>query len=259
MEHKHKCECGRPGIFLSSRSNIWRCAKSSNSCPAVKAKKRQSLLDLYGVENVSQIEGMQDRKKKIWMEKYGVDNPSKAQINIDKIKDAWPDIERKRKDTMLEKYGVDSYSKTTEFQDRRKETWIKNYGVDNPAKNVDILHKIVTSNAKSEYWTKLMTLPSGKECRYQGYENQVILELIKMGLSEDEIITGPGNVPHIKYTFEGKEHRYYPDIYIPKFNKIIEVKSLWTWKRYKEKNLAKRQACIDAGFNVNIIFRGRMK
>ena len=255
MEHLCEYGCRKPGVIKNKSNKGWRCSKSPNSCPGVKARKKQMLLDTYGVTNVSQIPEVLAKKKETWIENYGVDNPAKAQVNKDKIKDAWPEIDRKRKKTMLNKYGVDSYNSTKEFSDRRKATWIEKYGVDNPTKHPSILHKVMLSNSKSEYLTKSLTLPSGKVIRYQGFEDKVILELLKSGIKEEEIITGPGNVPQIPYTFNGTQHVYYPDIYIPKNNQIVEVKSKYTWKKYKAKNLAKRQACIDSGFNVNIVIR----
>ncbi|MEN6623691.1 MAG: hypothetical protein ABFD50_19355 [Smithella sp.] len=251
---EHVCECGKPGLYVN-RNSKWRCSKSSNACPAVKEKKKQACITRYGVENISQAAEVLAKKKATWMENYGVDNPSKAKVNQDKIKDAWPETERKRKVTMLQKFGVDSYCKTEEFQIRRKATWMERYGVDNPTKNIDVAHSVMLSNAKSEYKTKSMTLPSGKEIRYQGFENIAINDLLKSGVAEDEIITGPGNVPHIEYEFEGKTLRYYPDIYIPTLNLLIEVKSKYTWNKYRLKNLAKRQACIDAGFKFNVFVR----
>ena len=41
---------------------------------------------------------------------------------------------------------------------------------------------------------------------------------------------------------------YYSDIYIKKENKIIEVKSEWTFKINKKKNLLKKEACLKAGY-----------
>lgn len=213
------------------------------------------LYDKYGVTNVSQISEIQNKKKKTWIDKYGVDNPSKSQDIIDKIKSKWPTISQKRKKTWLDKYGVDSYAKTSEFLDRRKATWLDKYGVDNPSKNQNVLNKILVANSKSEYKSKQMTLPSGKIIRYQGNEDKVIIDLIKAGIKENDIVTGPGNVPQIKYMFNGKIHTYYPDIYIPRLNQIIEVKSLYTWKKYKQKNLAKIKACKDEGYNINISIR----
>jgi len=255
---EHTCECGKSGIYIN-RNGKWRCAKSPNACPAVKEKKKQACIKRYGVENISQAAEVLSKKKATWLENYGVDNPSKAKVTTDKIKAAWPEIGRKRKATMVEKYGVESYNSTEEFQARRKATWLEKYGVDNPVKNAEVMHKVMMSNSVSEYQTKSMSLPSGKIVRYQGFENIVIQELLESGLAEEDIVTGPGNVPHIIYEFEGKKHRYYPDIYIPKLNQIIEVKSQYTWDKYKEKNLAKQKACVDAGFDVKIEIRTKRR
>jgi len=254
MEHVCDYGCGKPAIKLF-KSGKWGCSSSPNSCPGLKERKKQILLDTYGVTNVSQLADVLAKKKETWIKNYGVDNPSKAQVNKDKIKAAWPKINCKRKKTMLEKYGVESYNSTEEFKNRRKETWLEKYGVDNPTKNVEILEKVLLKNSQNNYVTKIMIMPSGKERRYQGFENKVILDLLKSGLTEDEIVTGQGNVPHIPYSFNRRQHRYYPDIYIPKLNLIIEVKSKYTWMKYKEKNMAKIKATKQMGYNVNVAFR----
>lgn len=252
----HICDygCGRPASNLF-KSGKWGCSPSPNSCPGVQERKKKTLMETYGVSNVSQISEVLKKKKDTWLEKYGVDNPSKAQITKDKIKSSWPEIDRKRKETMLERYGVESYNSTQEFKDRRKATWLEKYGVDNPTKNESILEKSMVSNSKSEYRTKTLVLPSGKIFRYQGFEDKVILDLLSSGIPENDIVNGPGNVPKIKYFFEGKEHTYYPDIYLPKFNKIIEVKSEYTWNKYKDKNEAKIEATRKAGFEVEVVIK----
>lgn len=247
--------CGKTGV-IKNKSNLgWRCATSPNSCPAVKLSKKQSVFERYGVENISKCPEILKKKKSTWLKNYGVDNPSKADINKQKIKNAWPDIKKKRAETSLKKFGVDSFSKTEEFQTKRKQTWLEKYGVDNPTKNLEIAHKVAVSNEKSDYRTKTLVLPSGKTIRYQGYEDQVINDLLKSGLKEEDIVTGPANVPHIYYEFDDKICRYYPDIYIPRYNLIIEVKSKYTWKKYKTKNLAKRHACKLAGYFYNIVIK----
>jgi len=53
----------------------------------------------------------------------------------------------------------------------------------------------------------------------------------------------------IRYPNENKLSRYYPDIYIKSENKIIEVKSEWTFKIHKKLNLLKQKACIENGIN----------
>lgn len=255
MEHACIYGCGNPGLIKNKSNEGWRCSNSPNSCPEVKLKKKQKLLIEYGVTNVSQIKEVLEKKKNTWMLKYGVDNPSKSKEVIDKIKSKWETINSKRKETMLGKYGVDSYNSTIEFKERRKKTWIEKYGVDNPTKNAEILHKSMVSSSKSAFRTKTLTLQSGKVFRYQGYEDKVIKELLESGIHEDDILTGPGNVPHIRYEFNGKKCRYYPDIFLPKLNKVIEVKSEYTWNKYKERNEAKVKATICAGYHIEVIIK----
>jgi hypothetical protein len=50
------------------------------------------------------------------------------------------------------------------------------------------------------------------------------------------------------YKFENSEHTYYPDLYIISENKIIEVKSEYTFKINEKKNLAKEKVCLQQGF-----------
>jgi hypothetical protein len=46
-----------------------------------------------------------------------------------------------------------------------------------------------------------------------------------------------------------KKHRYFCDIFIPKKNKIIEVKSTWTIKIKKDNNELKALACKKLGYS----------
>jgi hypothetical protein len=112
-------------------------------------------------------------------------------------------------------------------------------------------------NASVKY--KNFNLPSGKIVKLQGYEPQVLTELLKI-YSEDDIVIGVKEIfkytGRIKYLMiDGSEHTYYPDFYIKSTNTIIEVKSQWTFDKWKEKNLAKEQACLQQGlkFDFKII------
>jgi hypothetical protein len=55
------------------------------------------------------------------------------------------------------------------------------------------------------------------------------------------------------YEYEGETHRYYPDIYIKSENKVIEVKSTYTFNKEKEKNLLKRDSVINKNINFKFI------
>lgn len=56
----------------------------------------------------------------------------------------------------------------------------------------------------------------------------------------------------IPYTLDGKNHVYRPDIFIPSRNKIIEVKSEYTYKLDYDKNWAKLHSCKALGYDVEI-------
>jgi hypothetical protein len=255
MNNLCKHGCGKPGIVKVVYSDEWRCSKSPHSCPAVKENKKRLLKEKYGVENVSQLKEVQKRREATIMDRYGVANPWQMTSTKELIKDKWSESLEKRETTSMEKYGVGSYASTDEFKTRRKKTWIEKYGVDNPTKDKDILHKAMVSNGESEYRTKSFVFPSGKKVRCQGYEGPILQELLDSGIHEDDIVVSRKLVPRVKYKFEGKSSWYYPDIYIPRLSMIIEVKSLYTWKKYKMRNLAKRAATKAAGFNINIIIR----
>ena len=57
-------------------------------------------------------------------------------------------------------------------------------------------------------------------------------------------------MPEIWYIgTDNKQHRYFPDVYIPKTNTIYEVKSEYTLNINLEINKLKFQAVKDAGYN----------
>ena len=98
--------------------------------------------------------------------------------------------------------------------------------------------------------------PSGKTVRVQGYEPDV-LDLLLQSFEEDDLVVGLKNIINeigqIHYTFNNATRTYYPDIYIKSQNLVIEVKSQWTYNMEKEKNEAKRLACLEKGLNFEFI------
>jgi len=123
---------------------------------------------------------------------------------------------------------------------------MKKYGVPNVMQNAEINSKV------SRYKLKEYIFPSGKKTIYQGYENFCLNDLIfKDGLNEDEIYNKRKEVPNIPYFFNG-ERMYFPDIYIPNQNRLIEVKSRYTFENKIEQNIAKALACVNFGFKYEI-------
>jgi hypothetical protein len=94
--------------------------------------------------------------------------------------------------------------------------------------------------------------------RVQGYEPHALRYLIeKRGIEPVDILAGLGSkIPTIRYVY-GKIHRnYHPDIFIPKKNKLIEVKSLWTLLQRKSifyTNAEKARVCIEQGYKFQLL------
>ena len=95
-------------------------------------------------------------------------------------------------------------------------------------------------------------LPSGTIIKLRGYEpNFLDFIFSEKHLEETEIVYKP---ERIRYEFNDKEHFYYPDFYIPKYNLIVETKSSWIMKKQGiEKTLQKEKYTTDQGFQFLLI------
>lgn len=152
--------------------------KQTSDCVSCGIKKRnKTILEKYGVNNISQIKEIKEKKKNTLLQNYGVDNPSKSSEIQQKKKDTclekynveyyfqsqdkkekseitsyekyntqYPSqnqmIKNKMKDTNILKYGVEFYSQTDEFKEKFQNTSIKKFGTENPFQNQDIKNKI---------------------------------------------------------------------------------------------------------------------
>jgi hypothetical protein len=102
--------------------------------------------------------------------------------------------------------------------------------------------------SKISKYFKDYTLPSGNIIRIQGYEHLALDELTKL-YKEQDIFTNKDDVPKVLYQLKNKQHRYYPDIYIKSENKVIEVKSTWTYKKNLIKIMIKALATRKLGYD----------
>lgn len=86
----------------------------------ISKKIRETLLDKYGVENVSQIDEVKKKKVETLQKNLGVDNPFKSEK-----------IKQKIKETLIQKFGVDSPRKSEVLNRKAIETTKRNWGVEN--------------------------------------------------------------------------------------------------------------------------------
>ena len=118
----------------------------------VKTEK-ENLLKKYGVDNVSKLDHVKEKRKKTLKNKYGVENPSQSKEIQEKIKQTClkkygvesvlkaPEIREKIKKKVKEKYGVENVSKSDLIKERKKETSKVNYGTENPMQADEVKKK----------------------------------------------------------------------------------------------------------------------
>lgn len=249
--------------------------------------KKQEALKLWGVDNYAKTLKFKDQIKKVVANRspeerarirVQTDGTNLARYGAKAFTATDAGIQQVRV-TSNQRYGKPNFSMTSEFKRKAIETSRRNWGVDYPMQSVEVrklavegcleafgvtncMHnqKIFERSIKNMGKGYYYTFPSGRKEYVQGYEGYVLNELLSSGFSEQDIVIGKRNMPKIYYEFEGKR-RYYPDIFIPRLNWILEVKSPVTLvvnrsgERIWEQNLAKRKACLDLGLKFNFIYR----
>jgi hypothetical protein len=140
---------------------------------------------------------------------------------------------------------------------------MEKFGVENALMKPEVRAK----SAKSNSIGREFVLPSGDIVHVRGYEDKVIAMLLEQGYAETELVVDDRiseyNIPvfdYINKEANSRRAKYYPDIYIPHKNKIIEVKAQWWWDAkqrpgYENRltnNLRKWQAVLDAGYEYEV-------
>lgn len=224
-------------------------SKSDEEKAKIQKRKENAMLKKYGVSNPSYSSEIKEKistknkanagSRMIVLKqnnqiKYGVDNV--FQLN---------EIKEKSKETFRVKYGVENPSQSFEIQLKKENTCLENYGVKYPAHSIEVFEK------QQKYRWKNYTLPSGKIVQVQGYEPKA-LDILLKSYDETELILERKLIPKITYGVNS-EHQYITDIFIPKENRFIEVKSEYTFLKYLDINLMKEEASIRDGYTFDFM------
>jgi len=270
------CYCGKPKSFYQKTESYANSCGSSECVGKTVSNSKsrwtaeQKIRDSANKKQAAKLKTLEDKKisvskaRKTFRKKYGVEWGS--QLDSQKSKS---------KNTKLEKYGIATYNNSEAsrlknknkliveknlINEKRRKTNLELYGVENCLFKPGVKEK----SAKSNSLGKVFTMPSGKIVRVRGYEDIAISVLLQI-YTEDELVIDNMinlfNLPIFQYVNVNQHiHKYYPDIYIPKENKIIEVKSRWWWDgdgnlKYKtrlENNLRKRRSVLAKGYNYEL-------
>lgn len=243
------------------KSKATRKEKYGNETYNNRESAKATLLENYGVDNISKLEDIKLKKNNTFNTNYAEESDNRLQL-INRKQATWAnkdmgEVNDKRRKTCMGKYGVDNPLKVESIAKevstknkantdsrifKAKKTILEKYGVEFISQVPEIHEK------QQKYKWKEYKLPSGRNIKLQGYENKA-LDVLLGQFNEDEIIISRAQMPELWYNYESKNRRYYADIFIPKENKIIEVKSKWTFSVKKEQHYQKRKSCLDNGFN----------
>jgi hypothetical protein len=198
----------------------------------LRQKGYNNNLNKYGVMFPQQTKEVKDKAKQSCKEKYGVDNPSKSN-----------EIKTKKRLSTFKTLGVEYPGQSNIVKEKIKETCKKKYGTEHPSQNPEVMER-TQKNAKKY---KEFKMPSGEIRKVQGYEPFALTTLLQT-YTEEQIKTDRKDVPRIEYEDNGKKRYYFPDIFLPHENKIIEVKSTWTYKCKADNVNKKADACREKGY-----------
>ena len=114
---------------------------------SVKEKSKETNLKRYGVSHIAHSEEIKEKRKATNLKRYGAENGFASEIIKERIKETnlkrygvgnpnqCDEVLQKRIKTNLERYGVKHYVETDEFQEKFKESSLDRYGVDHPMKS----------------------------------------------------------------------------------------------------------------------------
>jgi hypothetical protein len=193
-------------------------------------------LERYGVEYYLNSTDVKIKGKETSLQKYGTEHPSQSLV-----------VKNKVNETCLGKYGTEHYFQSDDKKQKSKETCLKKYGTEYATQNLEIMEKA----QKNAHKYKEYKMPSGIIKKVQGYESFALDELVK-NYTEYQLKTDRKDVPRVEYMMGENKHFYFPDIYIPHENKIIEVKSTWTAEKKKDNIFLKQNAGKQLGYNYEI-------
>lgn len=259
-------------VQKAQRTNQNRYGEKYKFCQEqVKEKGRKTCLKKFGHEYPLQSDKIQKKVETTTMKNHGVRRALMAPHIHKKINEIcqrryqadYFGISKFMGPKMFELYGAETYVESEESKQRCIEKYgvpyfivssrfteimVERFGVEHAMQNPELFAKAVNNG----YRMKPFVFPSGRTVYVQGYEPQCLKYLLEEEkIEEDDIKVCSEMNLQFEYSNpyrDGKTSRYYPDVYIPSRNMIIEVKSIYTYHLEEEKNDAKLEAVADAGY-----------
>lgn len=208
--------------------------------PEIRKKALESFLKNWNAEYPFLSEKFNDLMESKYGKRFFCQTDKFKDVMIERYGNIYYILSEKSQEEMLLKYGKRFFIETQQFRD----IMIERYGFPHATQNQTLFLKAMESMLK----TKEHVMPSGRIQKVMGYEHFAINYLLKnqaLNIMEEGLLFGK-DIPTVDYTFDGKNRRYFPDIYVQRggegFDFLVEVKSLYTYNMDPEKNMAKFKA-----------------
>ena len=252
------------GVEYAQQSQEIR-EKTTNTClekygykrafcdPTVYEKIQDTCLEKYGVKFPLQSHTIQEKINETFLSICGKTRPFGTEyhnkIILEKYGNTIFVCSDYFKEQMMEKYGSEYFVHCEEY----KKQMMEKYGVEHALQNAELFSKMLkTSFRRREY-----TFEDGTTSMILGYEDLAIKDLEESKLYN--IIEAGDNekIPTFWYDFEEKKHKYYPDIFLPEVNTIIEVKSTYYFEKDMPKNICKAKEVSKTFIFLVYVYTGR--
>jgi len=216
----------------------------------IRAKVTKTSMTRYGVPRAFCLPEVFEKIRATHRSKYGVDFPLQSRLIQDKIDITFkqslgatrPFLSDAFLRSMEEKYGAKWFVQTEQF----KKKMLERYGVEHATQNAELFRR---AQASSYHRKKRYVNWDGQVFMLLGYEDKALDDLIAQ---EGAKIICAGEDPAIPvFDYVGEDnrmHKYYPDFFIPSENRVIEVKSVYTYNMnppsVRNKALAVSETCL---------------
>ena len=206
--------CQRCG---SKRTNIMKYGVDNPMKFApIRDKAEQTNIKKYGVNNVFKSEEIKSKIKSVINKKYGANYPMQSTL-----------IKAKSRETCLKKYGYTIGSQSSIVKEKAANTCIELYGVKCPLQNSivrDKTKKTLLRKYGVTHFSQAIEFHKLKQAKFR-YNNVLFdssWELAFYIYYVDYNFTVIRTPCSIDYSYEGNEHKYFPDFKIQ--NRIFEIK-----------------------------------
>lgn len=212
--------------------------------PEVYERIREVMIQKYGVKYPFQNSTILDKVKMTCRDRYGSDYYLTSDVCRQKMKLAhgveYYGASKEFRTKMLEKYGSEYFIKSEECKKQMLEKYGAEYFVQSEEFKKQMLEKYGAENAMHCPLLFRKQAASSYVRKPYVWNEQVFMVLGYEDRALDEVLEREGitivyageceEIPLFEYTYiDDKKHLYYPDIYCPEDNRIIEVKSIWTY------------------------------